>query len=467
MRFVIIVLDGLRPDLVSAETMPQLMALRDSGTSFANARSTFPSETRVATSSLLTGCRPGAHGLVANTMFVPGVTTRRKLRTNQAADLALLGGGGSPLLRRTLGEHLAAAGRALAVVSTGTAGSTVLSHPLAERLGAFRWNVHATEGAAAERVREALGPTPPAAAPNNARIAFGADVMTRLVLPDLRPDVALLWCSEPDITFHAHGIGSAEARAALAAADDVVGQVRDWRDRQADADAIGLIVLSDHGHVTGSRRIDVTAELKADGFDVAGGFDSGGIIVTGGAAPGFYLSDPAQAADVAAFLARQDWAGPLLVREPGLVAGAASLGMLGSAHERSPDIVALFRGGEAADGHGMPGSAPYDAGDVPVGGGMHGGLHRRELATVAVMQGGPFRRGAVVQAFADLSDMAPTLLHLLGVAADDMDGRVLAEAWDDAAEPEPARADVTLPHCFTLEAVRQDGRFYPIGLRET
>lgn len=465
MRFVILVLDGLRPDLVSPATMPALSALRDAGTSFARARSTFPSETRVSTASLLTGCRPGAHGLVANTMFVPAVTAARSLRTNQAADLALLGGDGSPLLRRTLGEYLAAAGRSLAVVSTGTAGSAVLSHPLAERLGAFRWNVHANEGAAFERVRATLGPTPPAGVPNAARIAFGADVLTHMVLPELRPDVALLWCSEPDISFHAHGVGSAEALVALAAADAVVERVRAWRDRQADAAAIGLIVLSDHGHVTGSRRIDMGAAVRAGGFDVGDGFDAGTMVVTGGAAPGFYLSDPGQAEAVAAFLARQDWAGPVLVRDSGLILGAGSLAMLGSAHARSPDFVMLFRGSEAADGLGVPGSAPYDAGDVPVGGGMHGGLHRRELATVMVMQGGPFRSGAVVQAFADLSDVAPTVLSRLRIDAGGMDGRVLAEAWDAAAEPEPMRADVALPHGFTLEAVRQDGRLYPTGLR--
>lgn len=466
MRFVIIVLDGLRPDLVSAATMPHLAALRDAGTWFAQSRSVFPSETRVATSSLVTGCRPGAHGLVANMMYVPSVARGRRLRTNRAADLALLGGGASPLCRRTLGEHLAAAGRSLAVVSTGTEGSAVLSHPMAEALGAFRWNVHAHEGAAAELVRAALGTTPAAQVPNVARITFAGDVMTRLVLPSLRPDVALLWCSEPDITFHAHGVGSAEARAALHAADGVVGAIRDWRAGQDDADSIGLVVLSDHGHVTGSERIDVASEMTLGGFGVAEGFDNGEMVVTGGAAPGIYLADPALAANVVSFLAQQDWAGPVLVREPGLIAGAAPLALLDAAHRRSPDLVMLFRGSEAADGNGMPGFAPYDAVDVPLGGGMHGGLHRRELATVLVMEGGPFRRGAVVSAFSDLSDVAPTLLDRLGVMVDGVDGRVLAEAWDASAEPVPEPADVSLPHGFTLEAARQGERLYPTGLRQ-
>jgi len=467
MRFVVVVLDGLRPDLVDRATMPHVAALCAAGTRFANARSVFPSETRVATASFVTGCRPGAHGLVANTMFVPAVTPVRKLRTNLPADLELLGQGGSPLQRATIGEHLAAASRSLAVVSAGTGGSAVLTHPLAGRFGAFRWNVHETEGETVERVRVALGQMPGAGVPNLARIAFAADVMTEVVLPEVRPDVALLWCSEPDITFHAHGVGSERAHEALRVADAVVGRIRTWRNRQPDASQIGLLVLSDHGHVTGSRRIDVAAELLAGGFAVADGFgEAGDLVVAGGAAPGLYLRDSALAPALAGFLGQQDWAGPLLSRDPGLLPEAAPLALLGSAHAHSPDLVLLFRGSEQPDRHGVAGWAPYDAGDVPVGGGMHGGLHRRELATLLVMEGGPFRRGATVNAFADLGDIAPTLLHLLGLPRNGTEGRVLAEAWNEHAEPMPDAANVALGRGFTLEAVRQNGRFYPTGLRD-
>jgi len=76
MRFVVVTLDGLRPDLVTPGAMPHLAALLAGGTRFARARSVFPSETRVAASSLITGCRPGAHGMVANTLFDAGLASR-------------------------------------------------------------------------------------------------------------------------------------------------------------------------------------------------------------------------------------------------------------------------------------------------------------------------------------------------------------------------------------------------------
>ena len=464
MRAILLLLDGLRPDLVTPALMPRLAALATAGTRFAGARSVFPSETRVATSSLLTGCRPVAHGLTANTIFDAATAPDRLLRTNQVADLLVLAAGAeSPLQRPGLGEILAAAGRSLAVVSAGSPGQTLLAHPRAEQLGAFRWNTADTESEAARRVAARLGPTPPAAIPNIPRVEHALRALIEVVLPD-RPDVALFWCPEPDVAFHYRGLDGAETRAALAAADTAVGAVLDWRAAQPDREEILVLVLSDHGHVTGDRKIDLAAELRAGGFAAARGMAPGvQVVVAPAAAPGLWLADPGLAPDLAGFLARQSWAGPLLARDPSLLPGALPLALFGADHARSADLVLCFAGDEGPDAHGLPGTAPFDAPDVPLGGGMHGGLHRRELATVLIASGGPFRPGAVVQAASDLTDVAPTLLHLLGLPAPAMDGRVLAEGWGEDAPPE--REAMPLPGGFLLEWDRQAGRRYPRGLR--
>ncbi len=111
----------------------------------------------------------------------------------------------------------------------------------------------------------------------------------------------------------------------------------------------------------------------------------------------------------------------------------------------------------------MPGTAPFDAPDVPEGGGMHGGLHRAELATVLVMQGGPFRRGArCAPSGADLTDIAPTVLYLLGVATEGMEGRPLLGALDPAADVMPIEERHAWPGDFVLEVIRSEtGRLYP------
>lgn len=469
-RVIMVAMDGLRPDMVDAAATPNLFALAANGTRFANARSVFPSETRVATPSLITGCRPGGHGMVANTLFDASVAPDRLLRTKLVEDvLAMAKGGESPLQRPSLAERMAPAGLRFALVSAGTAGAARLLHPAAERLGSFRWNVEDTEGATAAEVREALGATPEHATPNIPRVEFAGRVLLEHVLPRHRPDVALLWLSEPDISFHWGGLRAEHTQRALAAADAVLGRIVAWRDAQPDAAEIAIIVLSDHGHVTGRGKRCLRTELSKAGFRAGTGMAPDvDVVVAPAAAPGLWLRDAALAPQIADFLATQDWAGPLLARDPSILpAGRAfPLATLGSAHARSADLVATFAGSEAADEWGLPGFAPFDAPDVPEGGGMHGGLHRAELATVLVMQGGPFRRGAIAQEAADLTDIVPTVIHALGLPTDDMEGRPLRGALDAAVDAAPAREIIDLPGGFVLEAMRgPTGRFYPTALR--
>ena len=468
-RVIMVALDGMRPDMVDATATPNLHALAAGGTRFANARSVFPSETRVATPSFITGCRPGAHGMVANTVFDASVAPDRLLRTKLVEDVLLMAAGAeSPLQRASLAERLAPAGLRFALVSAGTAGAARLLHPAAERLDSFRWNVEDTDGATAEAVRDALGPTPAASVPNTPRVDFAGRVLLDHVLPTLRPDVALLWLSEPDVSFHWGGLRAPHTLEALAAADAVLGRIRVWRDAQPDADDIAIIVLSDHGHVTGRGKRSLRDELRRAGFRAGTGMAPDiDVVVAPAAAPGMWLRDPALAPQIADFLATQPWAGPLLARDPAILPSgrATPLALLGSAHARSADLVATFAGDEGADEWGMPGFAPFDAPDVPEGGGMHGGLHRAELATVLVMQGGPFRRGAVAQEAADLTDIVPTVLHILGLPVEGMEGRALHGALDATADAAPAREVVRLPGGFVLEAMRgPTGRFYPTAL---
>lgn len=469
-RFIMIALDGLRPDMVNATETPNLFALATAGTRFANARSIFPSETRVATPSLITGCRPGGHGLVANTLFDASVASDRLLRTKLVEDVLVLAAGAeSPLQRASLAERLAPHGLSFALVSAGTAGAARLLHPAAERLGAFRWNVEDTEGETTRRVREAVGATPPAEVPNIARVEFAGRVLLDYVLPQIKPDVALLWLSEPDVSFHWGGLRAEHTQRALLSADAVLGRIMAWRDTQPNAKDISIIVLSDHGHVTGRGKLCLRTELQRAGFRAGTGMAADiDVVVAPAAAPGIWLKDPALASQVAGFLASQSWAGPILARDPSVLAPgeAVPLALLGSAHARSADLVATFAGSEGPDEWGLPGTAPFDAPDVPEGGGMHGGLHRAELATVLVMEGGAFRRGAVAEEPADLTDIIPTILHMLGLGTADMEGRPLQAAFDGAADMKPIEELHELPRGFVLEAMRDPrGRLYPNALR--
>ena len=442
-RIVLFGFDGLRPDRVTQGTMPHLARFMAEGVRFSNARSVFPSETRVAIPSLATGCRPGTHGLVANSLYDAAAAPTRMLNTKHVADIeAVVTAHGRLLAVPSLGARLASSGHALDVVWTGTLGAARTFFPEAAMVDGFHWHPEEAVGPA-RGLETRFGAAPPAAIPNTARIRHAAHLFLTHVLGERRATVAVFWSSEPDVTYHFRGVGSAEAEVVMREVDALFGEVLRWRDRQPDRDGIVVIALSDHGHVTGEAQLDLQAALRAGGFAAARDFaDDTAIALGGGGAPGLWLRDPGDAGRLAAWLNAQPWTGLVLAREAS-VPGTIPLSTLGARHARSPDLVLTFTGSDAADSRGVPGRALIDAGEVPVGGGMHGGLHPRELATVLVMGGGPMLRGAVLQLAADLTDVAPTVMALLGLAAEDMDGRALVQAWGGAPDVTPEREVVT------------------------
>ena len=70
-RAVLMVVDGLRADLVTPELTPHLHALSLRSRRFSGHRSVFPSATRVNSASIATGCLPARHGLMGNAIALP------------------------------------------------------------------------------------------------------------------------------------------------------------------------------------------------------------------------------------------------------------------------------------------------------------------------------------------------------------------------------------------------------------
>src|SRR6185436_5833609 len=91
-RFVIVfVVDGLRPDGITAEDTPTLFRLKTEGVSFANSHAVFPTVTRVNAAAIATGSYPGRNGLVGNTVFIPAVEAKSAFNTDDARMLMRLG----------------------------------------------------------------------------------------------------------------------------------------------------------------------------------------------------------------------------------------------------------------------------------------------------------------------------------------------------------------------------------------
>src|SRR6478672_2911637 len=118
---LVIVVDGLRPDSVTADVMPRLYRLGRRGIVFTAHHSVFPTVTRVNASSFVTGAYPETHGLLGNTIYVPAVSATKTLDTGEREDLeAVERAEGRLLTAPTLGEILQREGRKLLGVSSGS-----------------------------------------------------------------------------------------------------------------------------------------------------------------------------------------------------------------------------------------------------------------------------------------------------------------------------------------------------------
>ncbi|CAH1653571.1 alkaline phosphatase family protein [Chelatococcus asaccharovorans] len=452
-RVIVTVFDGLRPDLVTPELTPNILRVAARGTWFREARSVFPSVTRVATTSIATGAPPTVHGIVGNAFYHREALPDAIFMTGDIDHIrrAEAYHGGRMVEVDTLGDVLAKAGKRLAVVHTGSAGATHFINPRARTNGHWTFSMHGVEGTQTpEAVTEAIahvGPLPKRELPRLDELRYAATLMVDYVLPKLAPDVAIVWFNEPDTTFHYKGLGSPEAKAGLAEADRGLGAILDWVESQPDRDRIAVIVASDHGQISTGAVRPLFADAAAAGFKVNLGRDisEAALTVTGGISGEIRLrdGDAATVGRLARWLMEQPDVGHVFSRArndvEGEIAGTLSLDLIGNGHMRQPDLMFILRSDLSKDPFGLPGLGIMTPGDVPLGGGMHGGINPHELNTVLIVGAETAEgRGGQTAAPAGIIDIAPTVLGLIGIApAPTMQGRNLARPAAD--EPQVTR----------------------------
>lgn len=448
-KVAIVVFDALRPDHVDATVMPRLAAFLAAGVVVVDSRTVFPSATRVATSAFSTGSVPAVHGLVANRFLDPEAMPERPIDTGSRDDLlaAAQAAGGYYLTAPTMGELIGHAGLEMAVHACGSGGTTWLLHPSAERFGHTRLSLRAGEQGAAGDLAKTVarfGPVPRPARPNAARVAYLARIVVDRIERGPLPDLTVTWFNDPDSTWHYEGLGSSAARAALAAVDQAFGQILDALAASPEADRIQIVAMSDHGQVVARRKIDVKAALARAGLRFAPAFgpdvDYAGSLGSVGAIR-VRDGDPRLAARLAAALRDQDWCG-LLFSRGGAVPGSLDLADVMLDHRRAPDLVYVMSADPTEVIDGVTGATDFD-GDVPEGGGMHGGLCRQEIHNLMAFSGSAFRTAARSAVPAGIVDIAPTILKLLGLEAPaSMSGRPLVELFADGGDAPEVRSEV-------------------------
>ncbi|WP_266156280.1 alkaline phosphatase family protein [Dyella silvatica] len=295
-RVILFVWDGMRPDAISAEDTPNLLALSQNGSYFEDNHSTYPTFTMANASSFATGAFPGPLGFYGNRFWAPGSTGLDA--KGQAVEFQ------APIFTedyqvlRDLDAHykhellelptlFAAAQKAgLKTVVIGKSGpaflqdykeggllldeNTVLplsfakelqqaGYPLpahtattynSSQLSLREDNDSPTEQGKMLTLKDGVTSDATAAADTTpaASNAWMMKVYLEQVLPKHRPDLSVVWLRNPDTTQHMYGVGSPEFHLALKAQDAVLGQL------QAKLKALGMdqdtniIVVSDHGH---------------------------------------------------------------------------------------------------------------------------------------------------------------------------------------------------------------------------
>lgn len=448
-RILIVVFDGLRPDLITPERMPALADFVKSGCLFANSRCVFPSSTRVNSAALGAGSYPDRTGLISNKYFDPTVFTDRIIHTGNLAHIekAETAYSGGLIAGRTLGDVLAANGLDFVVLGSGSAGTTRLVNPHAKvnrqvSLCMRDWTSSTPDDFAAS-ILDRFGPIAEIGFPSTARMEQQTTMFIEGVFPARKPDVSLLWFNEPDWTQHFKGLGSQETDAGLATLDQQFQRLLDWA-QSAEADGpVDFIVLSDHGHITASSKIDLKREFDLVGFEFRPEAKERRAFVAHLGNIGAVWLDKGSnslAADFVAWLNDQDWCGLVFSGNGdgvmGAVPGTFDRALLNNGHERSPDLFFTLRSNAAENSAGIAGSGFAAAEEIPLGGSFHGGPSRTEMNNLLVFGGTQFHQSVVHEFPAGIVDVAPTVLAMFGIEQPkEMSGRILHEALSGGKTP--------------------------------
>ena len=437
---VIAVFDGLQPAQVTPELMPNLSALASGGVTFANHHAVFPTVTRANASSIVTGMNPGGHGLSANTLLVREFDAAHPIPAMEPQLAEVAAETGRVLLAPTLGQILSEHGLEYVAVGTGTSGNAYLQNPTAESTGGATIHPAFTlPQSLHEDIIARFGDWPDEALPNLPRLAHAERIMTGYILPERAPVVSLIWFSEPDKTQHAAGVGTQESNEAVHGADKQFGVLLDWLERSGRAEDTDVMVVSDHGYSTISTVVNVEAQAREAGFPPGG--EPGGVAVAqNGGAVLFYTGegDYDTGRRLIVWLMEQEWCGTVAVSSHlSGIQGTLPAALIGLEGPRGPDVAMSFRWSSSANQAGYIGRVYSTSGRY--GQGQHGSMGRSELRNVLFARGPHFKQGATLNTPYGNTDLAPTILRVLGIDHDRrMDGRVLEEALING----PEEADV-------------------------
>lgn len=442
---LVIVMDGLRPDYITAEMMPNLHALGEAGVVADAHHAVFPTVTRVNSSSIATGTYPDGHGLMHNTIYLPRVSPD-PIDTGEAPALieAEAATGGRLLTALSIGELLAQAGKKVLVVGSGSTGSSLLlNHKASPQAAVLNSRNFVRPESLHARADAVLGPPPALAYPNRAANRWAVDAYLKVGLEEMRPDVAFMWLTDPDGTAHRNGIGAPKTIEALRHVDEELGRLLKTITRRGLRDQVNIFITADHGFSTHEGPFNLNALLTARGL-------AGGVRIVGGSQVYVLAGGDEKTRRIVRVLQETPWVGAIFTRArapgsaDGFAPGTLSFGAIHYQHERAADILVDPNWSHAANQHGYSGTT--------TSGGVagHGTSCPYDIRIRLIAAGPDLKRSSRSNVPTGNIDLAVTLCHLHGLKpAPSMAGRVLTELLRDGPPAESIRVERTVHRVAT------------------
>jgi predicted AlkP superfamily pyrophosphatase or phosphodiesterase len=408
-HIVIISIDGMRPEfyLDDAWAAPELRALLKAGSHAWAAEGVFPTITYPNHATIVTGVRPARHGVLSNTIPTPAGT--RGHWYEEMTDFRA-----SPIW-----DWARAAGLTTAAVSWPVTAGARIDLLVPERdYYAQKEPLERLRADSSPGIFERLGVTPKAEMFKDVVLwdAFLTELVTAIIR-QARPNLVLVHLVQTDYFQHRVGREGAEPKAAVARVDAHVGTIRRTLAQAGLADRSVIIVTGDHGFEDARRGVHPNVLLARAGLrgcpEPGDGWRAIAYIAGGSAAILVNPPGDAAAATTAEKALRAD-AGDAYT-----IVSRAELDALGALPNAAFAIA-------AAPGFAM-GSGCRGSALVSASGGQHGYLpsHPR-MPTGFIAAGAGVRTGVALERVR-LVDIAPTAAWLLGLAAPDVEGRVLGE----------------------------------------
>jgi arylsulfatase A-like enzyme len=446
---VVLVWDGMRPDFVTERYTPNLWKLAQDGVTFQHHHSVYPTATNVNGAAIATGVYPNRNSLLANREYRPQIDPLRPFENGDASTIKKGDEvtGGKYLAAPTIAETVRGAGRRVAIV--GAKAVAFLHDRTAEWSDGTSKN-GLTKFAAAPMpagVREAtlrlLGPflIGPGTT-GDQRNTYATRALTEILWRDELPAFSLLWLSDPDLTQHDYSPGAEPSLAGIRSSDRNLALVLEALSKKGARENTDVLVVSDHGFSTIERAVDFAPALRAAGFDAVTAFEdkpkAGQILVVGnGGSILFYVieHDRAVTARVIEWLQHSDFAGVIFAREK--LEGTFPFDAVRANTADAPDVLLAMRWNPKPNRFGVPGLIITDSGRA-AGEGSHATLSEFDVHNTLIAAGPDFRRGLKSDVPSGNIDVAPTVLHVLGLdGTNKFDGRILSEAMSESTSTAP------------------------------